>query len=109
MGLAGASNEAALALGEGRRVADLGQEAASGQRAEEAAAAAPPLANRSADARRYLGIDIGAETIKVVELVQEQGRLHWRRRKLVEHGKEPGRVLLQMLGEFGWESVSGRR
>jgi activator of 2-hydroxyglutaryl-CoA dehydratase/predicted nucleotide-binding protein (sugar kinase/HSP70/actin superfamily) len=85
---------------------DSGWETGSGWRAEGAAAAAAPE-NRAAGARRYLGIDIGAETIKVVELVQEQGGLHWRRRKLAEHGKEPGRVLLELLSEFGWESVSG--
>src|SRR3990170_2269129 len=46
---------------------------------------------------RWLGIDIGAETIKVVELRREGADLAWARRLVVEHHEEPGPVLLDLL------------
>ena len=54
---------------------------------------------------RFLGIDIGAETIKLVELVRVGGELHWTRRQLVEHGKEPGPVLQRLLRDWQWDTV----
>ena len=38
---------------------------------------------------RYVGIDIGAESLKVVELTRQGGELKWTGRWLVEHHKEP--------------------
>jgi Tfp pilus assembly PilM family ATPase len=35
---------------------------------------------------RYIGIDVGAEAIKVVELRREHGRLTWVRRELDVEG-----------------------
>jgi predicted CoA-substrate-specific enzyme activase len=55
---------------------------------------------------RFIGIDMGAETIKVVELTQDdEGQLRWSRRHLVEHHKEPGKHLLELLSSWGWDTV----
>jgi activator of 2-hydroxyglutaryl-CoA dehydratase/predicted nucleotide-binding protein (sugar kinase/HSP70/actin superfamily) len=51
---------------------------------------------------RYLGIDLGAETVKVVELTQEGSALRWTRRALVEHPKDPGPALLELLSSWDW-------
>ncbi len=56
---------------------------------------------------RWLGIDIGAETIKVVELRREGAHLAWARRLVAEHHKEPGPVLLGLLGGLDWPSLRG--
>jgi len=56
--------------------------------------------------QRYVGIDIGAETVKVVELTKNGNTLEWTRRKLVEHHKEPGLNALSILREFDWEGVT---
>jgi len=55
----------------------------------------------------FLGIDVGAETIKVVEVLREGTELRIGRRRLVEHHKEPARRLLELLGEFDWLNLSG--
>jgi activator of 2-hydroxyglutaryl-CoA dehydratase/predicted nucleotide-binding protein (sugar kinase/HSP70/actin superfamily) len=62
---------------------------------------------------RFLGIDVGAETIKLVELLQDGGQIRWSRRQIVEHRKEPGTVLLGLLRDWEWDTaaaaaVSGR-
>ena len=62
---------------------------------------------------RFLGIDAGAETIKLAELARTEEGLRWTRRQIVEHGKEPGRVLARLLREWNWEAyqavaVTGR-
>ncbi len=57
--------------------------------------------------QRFLGIDLGAETIKVVEILREGSDLRGGRRRLVEHHKEPAHCLLQLLSEFEWSSFSG--
>lgn len=55
---------------------------------------------------RYLGIDVGAETIKLVELTRESGgALRWTRRALVEHQKEPTPVLRGLLADWRWSEV----
>ena len=43
--------------------------------------------------KRFLGIDVGAETIKVLELLQHEQRLTLGRRRFAEHFKEPGQTL----------------
>ena len=65
------------------------------------------MTHSSARGARVVGIDVGAETIKVVELCREGDELVWTRRKLVEHGKEPGRALIAALRDFGWDDLSG--
>ena len=56
---------------------------------------------------RFLGIDLGAETLKVVELLSENGRLSLGRRRLVEHHKAPGPALREVLWELGWDALQG--
>ena len=67
----------------------------------------PPLHFHRAASGRFVGIDVGAETIKVVELAGRGGRLRCVRRQLIEHGKEPGPRLLEALRDWGWETVAG--
>ena len=55
---------------------------------------------------RYLGIDVGAETIKVVELGDDNGQLRILARHLVDHRKEPARTLSELLPTLDWDSVS---
>jgi len=56
-------------------------------------------------ASRVLGIDLGAETIKVVELTL--GTQGWQtgRRRCVDHDKDPGPRLLAVLEELDWPRV----
>jgi len=65
---------------------------------------------------RYLGIDLGAETVKVVELRRgpdgngDGGSaahgLRVARRLVVEHCKEPATALRRLLPELAWEGVT---
>ena len=57
--------------------------------------------------KRFLGIDVGAETIKVVEVLRHGDTLQSGRRRLVEHHKQPAQRLLEVLGEFDWSDLSG--
>ncbi|MDO8544782.1 MAG: BadF/BadG/BcrA/BcrD ATPase family protein [Opitutaceae bacterium] len=58
-------------------------------------------------ARRFLGLDIGSENIKVVELVQEHGRLRWTRRATTEHHGEPEPQLAALLHDWNWDAIDG--
>jgi predicted CoA-substrate-specific enzyme activase len=55
---------------------------------------------------RYIGLDVGAETVKVVELAGEPGRLSWTRRARLDHQKDPSAALLALLREWGWDSAA---
>lgn len=57
--------------------------------------------------QRYLGLDVGAETIKVVEVLKQNSRLSIGRRRIIEHHKEPGARLLDVLCDFNWTSLGG--
>ncbi|MEI2725058.1 MAG: BadF/BadG/BcrA/BcrD ATPase family protein [Verrucomicrobiota bacterium] len=70
-------------------------------RVDRAALAAP------AQPRRFLGLDVGAETIKVVEVLCAGPEWRISRRRLVEHHKEPTQRLLELLGEFDWPNLNG--
>src|SRR5512134_1075380 len=52
---------------------------------------------------RYIGLDVGAETVKVVELSGEPGRLAWTRRARIDHQKDPAAALLATLRAWGWD------
>src|SRR5512133_1307533 len=56
---------------------------------------------------RYVGIDIGAETLKLVEASREgaDGGLSIVRRQVVEHGKEPAAKLVELLRAWDWDGV----
>ena len=56
---------------------------------------------------RFIGIDMGAETLKVVELVREGAIVKVARRALAEHHKEPGPRLVEILREWDWDGVAG--
>jgi len=59
-----------------------------------------------APCERFLGIDIGAETIKVAELVRRGGALEQGRRMILDHGKEAQAAALKMLAELDWPTVA---
>jgi predicted CoA-substrate-specific enzyme activase len=56
---------------------------------------------------RYIGLDVGAETIKMVELVRDGATLRWARYRLVEHQKDPAGVLPGLLEEWDFPTVTG--
>ncbi len=55
---------------------------------------------------RFVGIDVGAETLKVAEVVREGEALRLVRDTVLTHGKEPGRRLLDLLSSWSWDGVS---
>ena len=62
---------------------------------------------------RNVGIDIGAETVKVAEVCGEDGALRWTRRQIEAHDKDPAGKLLEILAGWDWDrvdaaAVSGR-
>ncbi|MDK1020926.1 MAG: BadF/BadG/BcrA/BcrD ATPase family protein [Candidatus Hydrogenedentes bacterium] len=56
---------------------------------------------------RFIGLDVGAETVKVIEFTRRNGVLECTRKVLVEHRKTPGPVLLGLLEDWDWESLAG--
>lgn len=66
----------------------------------------PHASGAHASANRFIGIDVGAETIKVVEVERDGDALQWTRRQTAEHGKEPGRVLLGLLNSWNWPAIT---
>jgi len=58
------------------------------------------------DDQRFVGIDLGAETLKVVELIAGSGGLRIGRRRLVDHCKQPARAVREVLAELDWEGVT---
>jgi predicted CoA-substrate-specific enzyme activase len=57
--------------------------------------------------RRFLGFDVGTETVKLVEVHREDGKLRVRQFEIFEHGKKPGPQLLELLPRWNWPGVSG--
>jgi predicted CoA-substrate-specific enzyme activase len=55
---------------------------------------------------RFVGVDVGAETIKVAEIAREGEGLRLVRHAIVPHGKEPGARLVELLRLWDWDSVS---
>ena len=56
---------------------------------------------------RFVGIDVGAETIKLIELTRRNGVLERTRQARVEHHKTPGPVLLGLLEDWNWDGLAG--
>ncbi len=54
---------------------------------------------------RFVGIDVGAETIKVAEVAREGDALRVVRRQVAAHGKDPGAKLVELLGAWEWDRV----
>ncbi len=59
------------------------------------------------DVKRYLGVDLGAETIKIAELFADDSGLRPGRTLLAEHRKDPAGCLKALLGEFKWRTAVG--
>ncbi len=55
--------------------------------------------------KRYLGIDAGAETLKVVELLDDNGNIEIGRKYRVAHQKDPMSALRNILSEFNFGEV----
>jgi len=55
--------------------------------------------------QRFVGIDVGAETIKLAEVARENGAFVVVRRQLAAHRKDPGAKLLEMLRVWEWDRV----
>ena len=66
----------------------------------------PPRPSPRARPQRYLGIDVGAETIKLAELIQDGTSREWGRCEIVEHHKEPGPALLRLLRTWNWDTLA---
>ncbi len=60
-----------------------------------------------AEGNRFIGIDIGAETLKLVEVSPDGNGWRIGRRELIEHGKKPASVLLNALHRYNWQTVAG--
>ncbi|MCB9652832.1 MAG: CoA activase [Deltaproteobacteria bacterium] len=57
---------------------------------------------------RFIGIDVGAESLKIVELTQDTQdghALRWTRRRVLEHNKNPGEALTRILTDWDWANV----
>lgn len=59
------------------------------------------------NADRFIGLDVGAETIKVVELIRAGPGLRWMRRQTIMHQKAPVRMLTPLLEHWNWSTVRG--
>ena len=57
--------------------------------------------------QRFVGIDVGAETVKAVEVTRDASGLRWTRRARLDHHKTPAPVLRDLLASWGWDEVSG--
>lgn len=56
---------------------------------------------------RFIGIDAGAETLKLVELLRDGNGTRIGRCEIWEHGKHPGQALRDGLSRWGWDRVAG--
>jgi predicted CoA-substrate-specific enzyme activase len=56
---------------------------------------------------RFVGIDVGAEAIKVVEITTDDGAPRWTRRQVADHDKEPAAALLALLADWDWPGIDG--
>lgn len=63
--------------------------------------------DRPPDAARFLGLDVGAETVKLLEVWRDGERLRVGRCEILEHGKKPGPVLLEALRRWDWSDADG--
>ena len=54
-------------------------------------------------AERFVGIDAGAETLKLAEIVADEDGFRLLRREMLEHSKRPGPALVEALASWDWE------
>jgi predicted CoA-substrate-specific enzyme activase len=57
--------------------------------------------------QRFVGIDAGAETVKLVELRRDADGLRIERTEILEHAKNPGAVLQTALQDWDWPDAAG--
>ncbi len=57
--------------------------------------------------QRFIGLDVGAETVKLAELCREGTNLRLGHHEIIEHGKKPGPCLVELLERWNWPGVSG--
>ncbi len=57
--------------------------------------------------QKYVGIDVGAETVKIAVLTVDGTERRWTHRDLVEHHRQPGPHLMRVLLSLDWENVTG--
>ena len=62
---------------------------------------------RRPDMAQFIGVDAGAETLKLIELQRCGTELRVTRKAIVEHGKKPGPVLVEALRRWDWRLVTG--
>ena len=55
--------------------------------------------------KRYVGIDAGAETLKVVELREENGKLSLHEKKRIAHHKDPKAALRDILASMDFQTI----
>ena len=73
----------------------------------------PTLSNSGPDgvartrSSRFLGSDIGAETLKLVEVLKDGDSCKIVRQEILEHDKKPGGELIDMLQRSGWSTAGG--
>ncbi len=65
-----------------------------------------PASARSGS-ERFIGIDLGAETVKLLELLRDEDGLRVGRRLILEHQKKPGPVLREALEQWDWARAAG--
>jgi activator of 2-hydroxyglutaryl-CoA dehydratase/predicted nucleotide-binding protein (sugar kinase/HSP70/actin superfamily) len=56
---------------------------------------------------RYVGIDVGAETVKCVEAIGSGVRFEAGRQGIVDHRKDPAGAVTRLLADFDWSGVTG--
>ncbi|MDE3187024.1 MAG: CoA activase [Acidobacteriota bacterium] len=62
---------------------------------------------QTASSRQFLGVDVGAETLKLVELARVCGQWQIQRRQRLEHGKEPQPLLDRLYRACGADALAG--
>jgi activator of 2-hydroxyglutaryl-CoA dehydratase/predicted nucleotide-binding protein (sugar kinase/HSP70/actin superfamily) len=66
-----------------------------------------PTGGAGGPCSRFVGIDAGAESIKMVEVSPDAGKIRIVRREILEHGKRPGQCLLESLERWNWSGATG--
>ncbi len=66
-----------------------------------------PQVRHGEEPERFIGLDVGAETAKAVELVRVGRNLRWTRRQTMAHHKAPARILAPLLEHWGWNTARG--
>jgi hypothetical protein len=69
--------------------------------------ASEPSPCASSSGARFLGIDLGAETVKLIELFRDGHGLRAGRHEILEHGKKPGPALREALERWDWPQAAG--